>query len=315
MMRPIAKNSSHPPSSSASCAWRRRKVIPIAGKNLPRFRRLHAVPLHRRRRRQRRARPGHHRHHRAARLPRRTSHPPDQIIKDGYIALEVITNDGDSFTGIRLRETATDLVLRDATHDEIIIPKSTIKKQRSIGTLMPTGLTDGLTDNELADLVRFLTELGKPGPFDVGHAPVSRQWLTLTTLPPTLNLPDANSLGHALATDARLAWARAFSEVAGEVPLSEVAIGPDATTAVLRCRLNVTAAGKVGVRLNNEQGVRVWLDAQPISPAALADLDLSATFHVLDFVIDTASRKSPQLRCELVDMANSTARLQWAPTR
>jgi putative heme-binding domain-containing protein len=109
---------------------------------------------------------------------------PAKSIKDGYVALEVITSDGDSFTGIRQRETATDLVLRDAAHDEIIVPKSTIKRQRSIGTLMPSGLTDGLTDNELADLVRFLSELGKPGPFDVGHAPVCRQWLALAALPP-----------------------------------------------------------------------------------------------------------------------------------
>lgn len=240
---------------------------------------------------------------------------PAKSIKDGYVAMEILTQGGDAFTGVRQRETATDLVLRDATHDEIIIPKSTIKKQRSIGTLMPSGLTDALTDNELADLVRFLSELGKPGPFDVGHAPVSRQWLTLTALPQNLPLLDSGALGHTLLTDAHLAWTRAYTNVAGEVTLSELAVGPTASTAILRCRVNVTAGGKCGLLLNSDQGVRVWLDGHLLSPASIASLDLTAGTHTLDFAIDLSSRKLPTLRCELLEVTGSAAHVQWAPTR
>jgi putative heme-binding domain-containing protein len=240
---------------------------------------------------------------------------PNKSIKDGYVALEVITNDGDSFTGIRQRETATDLVLRDATHDEIIVPKSTIKRQRSIGTLMPTGLTDSLTDNELADLVRFLSELGKPGPFDVGHAPVARQWLTLASLPAGFSSLDPDTLGRTLISDGHLTWTRAFSDVAGEVPLSEYAIGPGAQSAVLRCRVNVTAGGKCGLLLNSDQGLRLWLDGHPMPLASIGSLDLATGLHTLDFSVDLSARKSPTLRCELLEASGSTAHVQWSPTR
>ena len=193
---------------------------------------------------------------------------PNKSIKDGYVALEVITKDGDSFTGIRQRETATDLVLRDATHDEIIIPKSTIKRQRPIGTLMPSGLTDGLTDNELADLVRFLSEFGKPGPFDVGHAPVSRQWLTLAA-PSAEPVPARlQHLGPRSLTDAHLTWTRAYSDVRRRCSPVGTAIGPNAATVILRSRMNVTASGKCGLSLNSDQGVRLWLDGHPMSPAS-----------------------------------------------
>jgi putative heme-binding domain-containing protein len=240
---------------------------------------------------------------------------PNKSIKDGYITLEVLTKDGDIFTGIRQRETGTDLVLRDATHDEIIIPKSAIKKQRPIGTLMPVGLTDALTDNELADLVRFLSELGKPGPFDVGHAPVARQWHTLASVPPNLALRNPETLGRTLLTDAHLTWTRAYSNVAGNLSLSDLAAGTNARVAILRCRVSATASGKCGILLDSDQGVQLWLDGHPLSPASIASLDLAAGTHTLDFAIDLSTRKSPALRCELLEIPGSSAHAQWAPIR
>jgi len=89
---------------------------------------------------------------------------PGKSIKEGFAAIGVTTTSGDFFLGIRVRETDRELVLRDATHDQMVIRKDQIKSQRPMGTLMPSGLTDTLTDNELADLIRFLAELGKPKP-------------------------------------------------------------------------------------------------------------------------------------------------------
>ena len=44
---------------------------------------------------------------------------------------------------------------------------------------MPAGLTDTLTRGELVDLVRFLSELGKIGPYAVGKDRVFRRWQVL----------------------------------------------------------------------------------------------------------------------------------------
>ena len=51
---------------------------------------------------------------------------------------------------------------------------------------MPAGLTDTLTRDELVDLVRFLSELGKIGPYSVGQARVVRRWQVLQPPPRSL---------------------------------------------------------------------------------------------------------------------------------
>ena len=44
---------------------------------------------------------------------------------------------------------------------------------------MPEGLADPLTRGELVDLVRFLSELGKVGPYSVSKARLVRRWQAL----------------------------------------------------------------------------------------------------------------------------------------
>src|SRR5204863_1908928 len=102
---------------------------------------------------------------------------PSKAIKEGYHALIVETNEGDQITGIKIRQTDKELVLRDAVQDEMVIPLNTIKgKPREGGSMMPAGLADPLTRQELVDLVRFLSELGRPGPYSVGARQMARRW-------------------------------------------------------------------------------------------------------------------------------------------
>ena len=101
---------------------------------------------------------------------------PGRHIKDGYSAFLVQTSTGDSLTGVQVRETADELVLRDTVHDEIVIPKSTIKSRRSIGTLMPTGIAEALSDAQFADLVPLSLRARQAGPIrrlaSSGRAPL-----------------------------------------------------------------------------------------------------------------------------------------------
>ena len=96
---------------------------------------------------------------------------PGKAVKENYHALVVATGDGKIYTGIKLRQTDSELVLRDAEDREVAIPLSSIEEQKTAGSLMPAGLTDGLTRPELIDLVRFLSQLGKIGPLCRRHRP------------------------------------------------------------------------------------------------------------------------------------------------
>lgn len=241
---------------------------------------------------------------------------PSKSVKEGFAALEFLTKDGDALSGIRVRENAQEIVLRDTSGEEIVIRKSQIQKQRDIRTLMPVGLTDTLSDSQLADLVRFLMELGKPGPFTVGPAPVARQWRALVALPDSLAALGEDQRGRTLHDDPRLVWGRFFSTVTGELPLSEIAIGPKGSLAVVRASLQVTAAGKVPLSLGNSEGLRLFVDGKPVPTQERLVLDLGPGVHTLDAWVELLARKSAVLRWELLESPEpGAARAQWAPNR
>src|SRR5207302_488004 len=119
----------------------------------------------------------------------------------------------------------------------LVIPTGQIDERGGGGSLMPDGLDQLLTDAELTDLVRFLSELGKPGPFAIGHVPTARRWKYLAAVPDHVTRPDPDLVGQALREDRRLPWATAFSKVAGDLPLAAVRPGSGAAYAVVRCEL------------------------------------------------------------------------------
>jgi putative heme-binding domain-containing protein len=89
---------------------------------------------------------------------------PSKVVRPEYRGVTVVDQDGRSVTGVVVRETATELVLRDAATPatEIAIDRSAIDQRSELAvSLMPAGLVDGLSREELADLVRYLYSLGR----------------------------------------------------------------------------------------------------------------------------------------------------------
>jgi putative heme-binding domain-containing protein len=101
---------------------------------------------------------------------------PNKEIKDGFHSCLVETRDGEEMAGIPLREDDRELVLRTAADQDVTIAKSQILTRKVGGSLMPSGLTDNLSMGQQLDLFRFLSELGKPGPFDASSGHVARFW-------------------------------------------------------------------------------------------------------------------------------------------
>jgi putative heme-binding domain-containing protein len=88
---------------------------------------------------------------------------PQKEIKEGFMSVEVTTKDGEEYQGHPVRETATEFVLRDVLQQrEVRLRRDNIQEKKQRGSVMPAGLSDTLTRAEFRDLVRFLSELGKP---------------------------------------------------------------------------------------------------------------------------------------------------------
>jgi putative heme-binding domain-containing protein len=238
---------------------------------------------------------------------------PNKAVKENYHALLVSTKKGLQYTGIKVRETKTELVLRDAEDKEIAIPVKDIDERTQGGSLMPDGLSDTLTHGELLDLTRFLSELGKVGPYAIGPQRVVRRWQALE---PTREAWGFLTLGGGLSTPAKnergLQWSSLYSSVSGVLPVTDAPLfqlGKEKRgVSLIRCQVDVTTTGPFVVRLNSAKGLKLWSDQNPISIKDTMELNLSMGQHMLTFVVDRAVRQDG-LRCELEDKPGSPARV------
>jgi putative heme-binding domain-containing protein len=240
---------------------------------------------------------------------------PAKAVKENYHATVVATTDGKVVTGLKVRQTDAELVLRDAEDREVTIPVSSIDEQKIGGSLMPTGLTDPLTRTELVDLVRFLSELGKVGPYAVGKAPVARRWQVLQ--PRNDMAMHLHISGYDfVASNPTFVWKPAYAKVSGLLPADDVTTLPvpadNPKVGLARCQVEVSTPGKVRFKLPATPGLRLWVDATRVEPAETLDLDLKTGVHTLTFLLPKDGKPSDGLRLELQDAPGSAARAQMS---
>ncbi len=235
---------------------------------------------------------------------------PDQAIKEEFHTMVVVTADGQVFQGIVADKDDKRVILKEATGDLRTIPTSDIEESKEGGSLMPKGLVNFMTRAEFVDLVRFLSELGKPGPYAVRSTPTIQRWRFLKPVPDALakGVPDPSGFRtQVLGADAAR-WLPAYAKTAGELPLAELTpeSGP---TLYLQGEVEASHGDKVVVKLNASDGVSAWLDDQPAPPFRDDSFvtELPSGRHKLTFRVDTAARTEPTLRVEVLKPPGSSA--------
>ncbi|MPY88800.1 MAG: c-type cytochrome [Luteitalea sp.] len=89
---------------------------------------------------------------------------PDYEITPGYDAYTLETQDGRALLGLLESETETSITLRDPTDRQETIPRRNIVSMSASGnSLMPSGLEELMTEQELADLIAFLKRRTRGG--------------------------------------------------------------------------------------------------------------------------------------------------------
>ena len=86
---------------------------------------------------------------------------PALNVKEGFEAATITMKDGTVITGFKQTDTADTLSIRDLTGVIKPIKKADTQKIQTGGTLMPDGLTATMNEQQLAHLVKYLSELGK----------------------------------------------------------------------------------------------------------------------------------------------------------
>lgn len=228
---------------------------------------------------------------------------PNKAVKEGYNAITVLTTDGLQKTGVKLRQTDTEIVLRNSDDEPISIPVSQVEEQVPAISLMPAGLTDELTREELVDLVRFLSELGKVGDYAPSLARVARRWEVLRSDASGSSNFNRGTVQQAMSGPSNL-WTPFYSRVSGNLDLAEMPllqVGADSNPmSMLRCKLTVTTAGAAALSFNRSRGVQAWIDGDPITVDSLVTVQLSPGEHVVTVAVNRRD-ETEGLRLELRD--------------
>jgi putative heme-binding domain-containing protein len=82
---------------------------------------------------------------------------PNAEVREGYENYLVRTKDGRTLGGFLTESDATIVALRGFDGQDVRLPRTDVKDLRNVGTsLMPEGLLDGLTDEQLRDFFAYL---------------------------------------------------------------------------------------------------------------------------------------------------------------
>jgi putative heme-binding domain-containing protein len=240
---------------------------------------------------------------------------PNKAVKENYNAVTVVTDQGKVFSGVLVRRTDSQLVLRDVNDNIMNIPLDQIDEEAPAASLMPVGLLDKLTQQELIDLTRFLSELGKTEAYTVGKERVVRRWRVMKGTPEAMNAIRRTRHATAATENPAFVWEPAYSRVDGNLPvrkfdeIGKLHVSNRATGAAFaRCELEATSPGKTILKFNSIDGLKMWLGEKPIVLKPETELDLSKGTHILTFAIDLTAERDV-LRLELLDAPTSPAQV------
>lgn len=239
---------------------------------------------------------------------------PNAKIKENFHTLVVATDDGEVLTGIKVRETDTDLILRNADDKEIAVPLAKIEGQKPGASIMPGGLIDKLTRAEVVDLAAFLAALGRDPNFTVQQTPTARRWLVLEATKEGSHQFNRNGIQEAVKDNPAFTWKPIYSQVNGNIPTASL---PDIKTlgqskgnrglTVLRGEIEAAGNGEAKLMISSTQGVRAWLDEQPLKMGPEILLKLSPGRKRLTLVVDQNEQSGP-LKVTLQNLAQQSAR-------
>ncbi|MBP7950207.1 MAG: c-type cytochrome [Verrucomicrobiales bacterium] len=234
---------------------------------------------------------------------------PGKKIKEGFATSVVTTKTNEVMTGFLAAQDDQKITLRDAAGKTSVLARADIAKlENAPVSLMPPGLAASLRRDEFVDLVRFLSELGKEGDFKTRGEGVVRRWRVLQ-YSKALDAP-LNQDGFRALTkpDPGFIWTPAYSLVNGNLPSDAI---PKLTVfvhhpAAAQAEVDVTTAGKLGLRFQDATGVKVWLGDQELPIAnneAVGEVPVGRIGVTV--VSDHSVRKAPWLRLELFDVPGS----------
>ncbi len=211
---------------------------------------------------------------------------PNAKIKEGYHSVVLTTKDGRELSGMIARETATEVILRDAANQELSVATQNIAKRAASGSLMPAGLIDSLVPEERLDLIKFLSQLGRPGPYDAAQGGIARLW----NLYLVVSRNQATGIAPVIRGDPALPdWTPAYSLVSGALPRDVITAAyptfENSRGLYAATRFESASGGNATLALTGT-ATAAWLNGQPVKPGATFAITAQPGTNVIVLQLD-----------------------------
>jgi putative heme-binding domain-containing protein len=236
---------------------------------------------------------------------------PNAAIKEEYLTKVIATASGQVVTGIVVERSKNQVVLKDATGKLVRIPTADIDDETAGKSLMPEGVTRILTRAELLDLIRFVSELGKPGPYLARAPGVVHRWKRLRDVSPALaeGVPNLEVIRETMLRAGPEAWDIAHTLVGGNLPLGELLRPGQPPVLYLQAEINVVQAGPVEIQLTVPGPKAFWIDEQAFEKPSVV-VPLSVGRHRITVRVAAGDLSGPIARLELRKPADSKAHFE-----
>lgn len=222
---------------------------------------------------------------------------PAKTVKEGFATLTVNLDDGRALSGIKVREDAQSLVLRDPVRGDTVIDLRTIEDRAEGGTLMPTGVVARLPKGDLLDLARFLAEMRPPASADNGAQAVRRWEAISTSAAPVSDPIDAAALQR-LHKQTDLPWEACFAQLDGYLPLDSLTADPEEHVVWLRAAFELREPQSLTVQIEGAAAA-AWVVGSAVQTVGAGPLALAAGRHELWLHLDRRQAGHDSLRCTL----------------
>ncbi len=233
-------------------------------------------------------------------------HPSKQI-KEAFLTRKILTTSGQVVVGIRVDANDQRVVLRDIEGKEVTIAQNDIEEDLEGPSLMPEGLANFLTEREFIDLVKFLSVLGKPGPYAINNRLTAQRFWLLTDQQIRKDLAKAEEgkLESSLASLSKIVYEPRLALVDGRLPKAEIVPADVQLPIILRFDFKVTVAGALGIRVEPASDVQLVINGQSLSPSGQQAIDLPAGDHSA-FLIYERNAPTADITVELVRPSATT---------
>ena len=154
---------------------------------------------------------------------------------------------------------------------------------------MPSGLIDAIPLAQQAALFRFLSELGKPGPFDATKGNVARVWRLFVMT--TASEQNGAAMQGTRPDFKNPAWHPVYTSVAGQLDRQEIERewakgGNNRPVAVYAgARFQTSRHEAIKFKIENPDKTRLWVDGKEV-PTSNAEADLEQGMHQVVLQLD-----------------------------